>query len=343
MLDVISIGTATRDVFLRSPLFKIVRDPKHLERLGFPNGEAQCFALGGKIEVEGLVQAVGGGAANAAVTFARQGLKTALFAKIGDDQNGELVLDDLKQEKIGSLLVRDKKIGTAYSVVLLSHLGERTILNYRGASEDLKKNEVPFSKLRARWAYIAPGRIPVSVMNSIIKKLEKNKVRIAMNPSRYYLSMGSQKLRSILNALDVVIMNREEAAALTGISYHEERNIFKKMDELIKGIAVMTDGANGVLVSDGSRAYRARTFAEKKLVDRTGSGDAFGSGFVSALAAHNNPEFDEKSIQHAIRLGSANATSVVEHIGAQKGILRKEEFTRAPRFRHLIIRERTVL
>jgi len=52
MFDVIAIGTATRDVFLISPLFKVLRDPKHLEKIGFKTGEAQCFALGAKVEVK---------------------------------------------------------------------------------------------------------------------------------------------------------------------------------------------------------------------------------------------------------------------------------------------------
>ncbi|MEK7144014.1 MAG: hypothetical protein AAB820_01645, partial [Patescibacteria group bacterium] len=96
MYDVITIGTATRDVFLTSPLFKIVRDPRHLQKMGFPTGEAQCFALGGKIEISAPVLTTGGGATNAAVSFGRQGLKTATLVKVGDDESANSIINELK-------------------------------------------------------------------------------------------------------------------------------------------------------------------------------------------------------------------------------------------------------
>ncbi len=67
MFDVITIGTATRDIFLGSPLFKVLNDPKHLANIGLESGEAQCFALGSKVKVETFVSATGGDSANAAV------------------------------------------------------------------------------------------------------------------------------------------------------------------------------------------------------------------------------------------------------------------------------------
>lgn len=340
MFDVVTIGAATRDIFLTSPLFKVVRDPKHLERLGFPTGEAQCFALGAKIEVGKPFETLGGGAANAAVTFARQGFKTLAFVKMGDDKNGDTAIRDLKDEKISVLPARDKKFGTSYSLILVSPNGERTILDYRGASQHLRTSEVPFRKLNARWAYISPGHIEYGVIHAIVAHLEKQNIKIAMNPSAYYIKMGTKRLRPLLNKLDVISLNREEAAYLAGARYKEEQKIFKKFDELVKGIAVMTDGPKGVLVSDGKRVYRAGVFKEKKILDRTGAGDAFGSAFTVALARRN--KIDETGIREGIRLGSANATAVVEAVGATPGILTKKDFARSPRWRKLSVRVKDI-
>ncbi|MEK7464716.1 MAG: PfkB family carbohydrate kinase, partial [Patescibacteria group bacterium] len=132
-----------------------------------------------------------------------------------------------------------------------------------------------------------------------------------------YLEMGS-KLQMLLRSVNVVILNREEASHLTGVDYGKERLIFKKFDELTNGIAVMTDAAKGALVSDGQYVYKAGIFKEKRLVDRTGAGDAFGSGFVAGY-------LQKQDIHYALRVASANATSKVEHIGAQEGILRKKD------------------
>jgi len=251
--DVITIGSATRDVFLESELFRVVRDPSHLKKLGFPTGEAQCFALGGKIEVDHPVFAFGGGAANAAVTFRRAGFRTATVAKIGSDENGQAILENLKKEKITPFVAVDKKIGTAYSAILLAPSGERTILNYRGASEDLKVSEMPLAKTKGRVAYISPGRIAFPVMSAIVRSLKKGGFFIAMNPSKHYLDLGARRLAPMLKAIDVIIMNREEAAYLTGQSYEAEARIFKKFNAIIPGLAVMTDGPNGVLVSNGKK------------------------------------------------------------------------------------------
>jgi sugar/nucleoside kinase (ribokinase family) len=259
----------------------------------------------------------------------------------------------------------DSNKGTAYSIILLMPFGERTILNYRGAADELKQKELPFRQLRAKWAYISPGRIPPEVITAILRRFKQNNTFIAMNPSKYYLQLGIRRLKPILDALQVIIVNREEASYLTGFGYEEERKIFKKFDELVKGIAVMTDGPKGVLVSAGSKIYSAGIYKNKKVADRTGAGDAFGSGFLAGLmrrAAIKNPafvplipgllpvrqksklatpEFSEKDIIYAIRLGSANAASVVEQIGAEPGILRKTEFL-SPRWKKLPIRIRSL-
>lgn len=347
--DVITVGTATRDVFLTSSLFRVLKDPKHLRKIGFPTGEAQCFALGGKVEVTKPVFTIGGGAANAAVTCGRQGLRTATIVKVGNDAHGSAVLEAIREEGVRVFSLRDKKEGTAYSVILLSPSGERTILSYRGASNDIQKKEIHLSALSGKWLYVTPGRIPFSVIYEIVTRAKKKGMRIAMNPSRGYVEMRYKKLKPIFDVLDIVFLNREEAAELTGSAYNKERDIFKKLDEMVDGIAVMTDGPRGVAASDGTRIYRAGIYKEKLVADRTGAGDAFGSGFVAALAAIDRTRFDKtrpygkEDIQQAIRLGSANATSVVEHIGAQDGILTKQAFKRNPRWKRLPIQVSLVM
>jgi len=319
MYDVITIGTATRDVFVSGESFKVLKDPAHLKKIGFKTGEAECFALGSKIEVSKPVITLGGGAANTAVTFARQGFRTAALVKVGDDELGEGVIKTLKSEKVNPIAMIDKKTGTAYSTILVAPTGERTVLVYRGASSNFQKKDVPMRKLRAKWAYISPGTISIPLMEIIVARLKKNGVKVAMNPSKHYLEAGPNRLKTILRSLDVVLVNREEASYLTGIEYGKEKRIFTKFDELVPGVAVMTDGKKGASVSDGKYIYRAGIFAERELLDRTGAGDAFGSGFVAGLIRKND-------ICFALRLAAANSTSVVERIGAEAGIIGKTEF-----------------
>ncbi len=338
--DVITIGTATRDVFLNSPLFKVLTDAAHLKKIGFPTGEAQCFALGGKVEIGAPVLTTGGGATNAAVTFARQGLKTACLAKVGDDEIAADIAKELTGEKITPLLKKTGKKRTAFSTILLALTGERTILVYRGASEDLNAADCALG-IESRWAYVVPGGIGFPVIDGLTRKLGSQGVRMALNPSKPYIQSDAGKLRPLLNRMNVVILNREEAAYLAKTDYRDEEKIFRKMDEIVDGIVVVTDGPKGVTVSDGKKKYRAGIFREKCVADRTGAGDAFGSGFVAGLMrARDSRRPTEEEIKYAIRLASANATSVVESVGAKKGILARAAFEKSPRWRDLKITER---
>lgn len=350
MYDIIAIGSATRDVFLTSPLFKILKDSKHLRKIGFETGKAQCFELGSKIEIKPPVLTIGGGAVNTAIAFNGFGLKTAVLIKIGKDENGETILKKLKKEKIVSFAIFDKKNSTSYSAILLSLTGERTILVHRGASENLEIREIPFEKLKSFWVCISPGRIHFPVIEKIFNHFHKNKTLIAFNPSDYFIEMGAEKLKSFLTKTKILILNREEAAKLTNIDFYREKEIFKKLDELMPGIAIMTDGEKGVFVSDGDYIYQSGVFKEKFVIDRTGAGDAFVSGFVAGLIQSQTPNFsvvdsvkksrifDKKAIKYAIRLGSANATSVIENIGANAGILTKTGFETNRRWKYLRIK-----
>ncbi len=346
MVRVLTIGTGTRDIFLKSGLFKILRDPKHLEQIGFPTGEAQCFAMGGKVEIDDLVATVGGDAANAAVTFARQGFKTETLIKIGGDQNGRDVYNHLIKERVKLIFRPDGRFKMDSSVILLSADGERTILVFRDVSKSWQKKDIPLNKLDQEIVYVAPGRIPFPVLETALAKLKKNGAFIAMNPSKHYLELGPAKLKNIFKYLDLIVANREEGSYLTGVKYEDEAGIFRKFDDLFGGLVVMTDGPKGVLVSNGEKIYRAGIFKEKKIVDRTGAGDAFGSGFVAGLhhvsssmyhVSKGVREFTDTDIMRAIRLGSANATSVVEVIGAQPGILTKKQFEDESRWKNLSV------
>ena len=318
MSDVVTVGTATRDVFLTSKYFKVLKDPTHLKKIGILTDEAECFALGGKIATDRPVYASGGGAVNAAVTFARLGFDTRACFRVGGDEAGEAVVKDVKGEGVAVSVSFDDKSGTGYSVILLGGDGERTILTYRGASSGLKADDAPV-RSKVKCVYIAPGEIPFAVIKQLVDYFDKQGAVIAINPSRYYVEMGRAKLAPLLGKIDVVILNREEGALLTGADYEKEKDVFRKFDELVTGVAVMTDGPRGATASDGRYFYRAGVFKEKALADRTGAGDGFGAGFTAGFLQTND-------IGYGLRLGAANSTMVVERIGAHTGAITQKEF-----------------
>lgn len=341
MYDIITIGTATQDVFIKSPFFTNVHDPKRLKKLGFLDGDATCFMPGAKVEIDAPIFATGGGATNTATTFARMELKTAIIGKIGADDSGERILAECKTEGIVSHLVIDKTHSTAYSAILVPAAGERTILTHRGASDKLKPTDINRAGVKSRWAYIVPGSIPYPTIMHAVNALKRQGSLIAFNPSKHIVEKGLRTLKPLLAKIDVLIMNREEAAIMTGHPYNDIGTILASLSKSFNGIAAITDGPHGAYVIDTERRYDCGVFPKKKLSDATGAGDAYGSGFVSSLihaqAINKSSLFSKADICEAIRVAAANSASVVEYVGAKRGILTREAVLRSLRWKKLPI------
>ncbi|OGG43736.1 hypothetical protein A3G50_00995 [Candidatus Jorgensenbacteria bacterium RIFCSPLOWO2_12_FULL_42_11] len=331
MLDVITIGTATRDGFFEGIDFVKIKDVR------FRVGEGICLPFGSKIEVPKVLFTTGGVGTNAAATFSRQGFKTAAICRVGKDVSGEEIIRGLVREEIAVKFVqKDSDTPTAYSVIFLTQSGERTIISYKGTGEELTEKEIPWPELKAKWFYVGSLGGNKKLLQALFLFAKKNKIKMAGNPGSRELDILRVK-PELLDNYNVLIVNQEEASYLTGISYQKEKEIFQKLDGRVKGIVVMTKGPKGVAVSDGQTIWRAEIFKEKKIVDRTGAGDAFGSGFVSGLLKAKSSKPKAEDIEYAIRLGSANATSVVEHVGAKEGIIAKNDFEKSSRWKKLKI------
>ncbi|HTP57235.1 MAG TPA: carbohydrate kinase family protein [Candidatus Paceibacterota bacterium] len=308
--DIIAIGSATQDVFLTSDSFRVVTDAS------FDAGQGICLPFGSKVGVSRVVFASGGGGTNAAVTFARQGYRTACIAAVGRDHNAPAILDELRREGVDAKHFQtDGADITEYSVILVGAGGERTILVYRGKTE-LDARRIPWDSLRAKWMYVdSVGSL--DVLESVVTWAKKTGTHLATNPGGREIELGLAALAQFWKDFDIVGVNQEEAARLTGIPYNEEDAIFRKMDDAIGGIFIMTKGRHGVLVSDGHFVYSA-DIPNQEVVERTGAGDAFHSGFLAEYMRTGN-------IEKAVQFGTANASSVVMQFGAKAGILTKGE------------------
>jgi len=320
MYDIITFGSASQDIFVKSGGFKILKDSKD-----FATGEEICLPFGSKIEVEDIAFASGGGGTNTAATFAKQGFRVAFCGAIGADSSGLEIVRELKRLKIDTkLLVKKKEKQTNCSVVILSNGGGRTILAYRGASDLLSKDDVPWRKIKkTQWFYLAPlTGLLCDNFGHIVDFARVNQIKVAVNPSKQQLSLPEDKLKSILKKVDILFLNQEEASYLTKIPFEQEVDIFRKIDEICPGIAVMTKGGDGVVVSDGKFLYSAKPDQNRKVVDTTGAGDSFASGFLSDYIRYSG------DIEKAIQLGLANSAANLSEIGAKTGLLDKNsEFT----------------
>src|SRR3989344_2708277 len=315
MFDVVTFGSATRDIFARSKEYKIIDSPE------FSTGKGLAVEAGGKIYIEELVFATGGGGTNCAATFALQGLKTVYVGLIGNDPGGLEIFRELNDLGVDCNFIKTTaKAKTAYSIILSVPDKERSILVYEGASHLLSLADIPFEQLKqSKWFYLSGlAGESAETFEPIINFAADNKIKLAVNPGRDQLTRDLNILKKLLNKIDILLVNQEEASLITGVDYKNESELFRKFDELVSGIAVMSKGKEGVAVSDGQNIYRAG-IPESGYVDRTGSGDAFGAGLVSVIIRNDQ-------IPEAIQLGTANATATIQKLGAKKGLLKKGDF-----------------
>lgn len=313
MFDIITFGSAAWDTIIK---------PKKLTSLKYDkeslNHKEVCFPLGSKIDVDEIHFNSGGGGTNAAATFVKQGFKTAFCGMTGKDLAGQEIVNELKRLKINTKLIfsTDKK-PTNHSIVILGENQERTILAYRGAAELMEKSNIPWKKLKTKWFYLAPltGLLCDTFLDIIDSAVHHN-IKIAVNPSIAQLSYENFGL--LAKSVDVLVMNLEEASFLTKISPKNEKDILREISEMSfgEGVVVITKGGKGVTVSDWKYIYSAKPSPNRKIVDTTGAGDSFASGFVSEFMKSGDVE---KSIQ----LGMANSEGCLSQIGAKNGLLKK--------------------
>lgn len=301
---ILTIGKATQDVFLKSDEF----DPHTEGKVAYTH-----LPLGVKMEVKDVTFATGGNACNVAVTFARQGLDVEYMWTLGFDPGSEAVLRDLDNEGVDtSRVVRKDQYEAGYSTVLIATNGERTILNHRGKSTGPRGVDLDFAAIEeADWVY--PSSLVnggIDLMRKIIDHAEKSNTKVMLNPAGPELA-EAKKLKSLLESVDVLCVNKEEMQLLVE---------GETLEELVRHglqyvpVIIVSDGPNGVMASDGKTLIRAGMYEDVKVVDRLGAGDAFASGFLSQWAKG-------KTLKEAIIFASANSTSVVTKIGGKAGIL----------------------
>src|SRR3989338_2397629 len=311
MYDVICVGSSTVDVFAKtkkSELIKIFDDEKETDLLAYPTGA--------KILVEELSITTGGGGTNVAVSLARLGMKVAYLGCMGKGANSDMVLSELKAEKVNTKLVVMKKGETGYSIILDSLEHDRTILAYKGLNNNLSYSDINKKLINTKNFYFsAMMEESFRTMEKLAEYAIKNKIRVAFNASQYLAEKGAEFLSKVLSATNILVLNKEEAELIAGkgdIAY-----LAKRLHSLGQEYVVITDGTKGAFCLHDGILYESGT-SKKKALETTGAGDAFASTFFGILLMDND-------IPMAMRLGTTNAESVISYHGAKNNLLSYKE------------------
>jgi sugar/nucleoside kinase (ribokinase family) len=310
MSDFVAIGDIVTDAFIKLKDARVNCDVNH-ERCTI------TMAFGDKIPYESVevIRAVGN-CSNAAVSAARLGLKSSLVTNIGDDQNGKECLESLEKDSVSRDFVSIHKGKETNYHYVLWYEDDRTILvKHQEYKRDFPDIGEP------GWIYLSSlGEDTLEYQKEIMKYLKEHpSISLAFQPGTFQIKLGRETLKEIYDSTEIFFCNVDEAGKILGIDTLGISELLKRIHSLGPKTIIITDGPNGAHAYDGQNFWFQSPYPDPKPpFERTGAGDAFASTTVAALALG-------KDLPTALSWGAVNSMSVVQQVGAQKGLLTRPE------------------
>lgn len=310
--DLLSIGDASIDTFftpLETETFCTIDKKKCLI----------AFNYGDKIPVKNLEFSIGGNAANNAVGTRRLGINTSIVLTLGQDSVGEMIISRLKEEGVDPTYIIEQPGTVSNYSTIVNYSGERTIFVYHAP----RSYEFPVQLPVTPWVYLTSmGESFRPFYNHLNEWLKKNSgVKLAFNPGSWQLRADYKDIQEIMSVSYLIFVNREETEKLTnfGKSAGRERDLLIALNKLGPKVCIVTDGSAGAFAYDclDGKFFKVGVLPVDAY-ERTGAGDSFGSGCLSAL-------IHGKTLDEALLWGTCNSASVIGYTGSQRGLLKDSE------------------
>ena len=318
-MDFLAIGDVVIDAFIK------LKDATVHCKINNEDCEI-CMRWGDKIPFEfaEVVPAVGN-SANAAVAAARLGLNSGLRAYVGNDQYG--------QECLAALL-KDKVDVTYVEKIDGKHTNYHYVLWYENNRTILVKHETfdyspPPLVEGPRWIYLSSlGENSLAYHHALMDQLKKwPETKLAFQPGTYQIKFSEhwvnhkEDFSDVYKRTDIFFCNKEEAERILDKPVGSDmKDLLTSIKALGPKVVVITDDVRGSYYVDETNLmmHMPRYPDPRPPYEITGAGDALASGTVAALALG-------KPLNEALKWGSVNASSVLQSIGAQKGLLTREQ------------------
>jgi sugar/nucleoside kinase (ribokinase family) len=309
--DFVSIGDITTDEFIQ------LRTDRAVVNTTLSGRKTIAMYFGDKLEYEGAVNVPAvGNSPNAAVSAKRLGLKTALVTDIGDDVGGEEIMAWLHKEGVDTCFVDVQAGKETNHHYVLRYGPERTIL----IKHEKYAYRVP-EMGTPKWVYFSSiGDHGLQYHHDIATYVREHPgTKLAFQPGSFQIQLGHDALRDVYEVCELFFCNKEEAQQILATDEKDVPTLVHRMRELGPTIPVVTDGPAGAYALSDDGVWHMPMYPDPAPpVDRTGAGDAFSSTFTSALALGMD-------IPTALRWAPINSMSVVQYIGAQEGLLSREQ------------------
>jgi sugar/nucleoside kinase (ribokinase family) len=308
--DIIAIGDITTDAFI-----KIKDASTHCDINGANCTISLKFADKVPYESVDIIKAVGN-SANAAVSVARLGLRSALISDVGHDQNGKECVEELERNNVATKYIRVHPGETTNYHYVLWYEAERTILvKHQEYSYRLPEFKHP------QWIYLSSlAANSFEYHMQLLAYLKANPdVQLCFQPGTFQMKLGLEKMKAFYERSNVFVCNVEESQRILGNTSSDILVLLKTMFAQGPKLVLITDGPKGAYMYDGKDAWYMPIYPDPAPPkERTGCGDAFTSTFIAAKTLG-------KSNEEALMWAPINPMSVVQQIGAQKGLLSRSQ------------------
>lgn len=253
----------------------------------------------------------GGSAANTIVGLSRLGIKSAYIGKVGDDAEGEILLEDLRREGVDTRAVIKAKGRSGTAIILVDDAGNRAILVDPGVNDTIKYEEIDldfatkFSMIHLTSFICKNG---LDSFNSQ-KKIVENFELVSFDPGLPYAERGKEEMLKILKRTTVFLPNRMEIEKMFKLDYRSAAEECVSMG--IEVVAVKL-GKEGCWIKSGDKEFRVQA-RSVEVVDTTGAGDAFNAGFIYGY-------IKGKDLETCGKLGNYVASLCIQKVGARSGL-----------------------
>ncbi len=309
--DIVCVGDTKIDIFLTlheaNAYLRLIKETNEL-----------AIKFGEKITVDKADVLPGGNAANVSVGTSRLGLNIALVAEIGKDEFAQKIISALSQEKVNVTKVLQTEGQQSSFSTVINYKNERTIF-----SEHVKRqHDFYFEDISTKWIYLTSlGEMWLDAYNKTAEFVKKTGSNLAFNPGTLQIKSGKDCIKNVLSVTNILFVNKEEGEDLLGYPQGQTsiEDVITSLQRLGPKIVIITDGDNGSSAIDEKGNILKEEALGEKIVEKTGAGDAYSSGFLGAF-------FYGKTIKEAMAWGAKNSAAVISKVGAQTGLLYKTDF-----------------
>jgi ribokinase len=300
MPNILVVGSLNADLVVRTPRFP---------------------QPGETISGEDLQVIPGGKGANQAVAAARLGANVSMLGRVGKDNFGDFLLNNLQSNHVDTSLVQRDDASTGTATIIVDSNGQNSIVLSAGANGKVSSLDVEHASFSTFSLLLLQLEIPTLTVLSAAKLAKQNGVRVILNPAP-----AKQLPDELISLADFIIPNETELSLLTGMDVNDIPSAEKAAHALLdKGAqhVIVTLGSKGALIVNRNTSTHVDTY-QVDVVDTTAAGDAFIGGFATkfmeSASLLANPQKQALALQNAVRYGCACGALATTKFGAQPSL-----------------------